>query len=59
MEQTMKPDDKVVLKSNWNVVYILLSIDGENATCLASDGKEVTLPLKHLEKWNASRAFGI
>lgn len=53
--------DKVVMKTNWSIIYIVLQfdIDNINAKILDPNGVEVTRPIIALEKYDAVRAFGL
>jgi hypothetical protein len=49
--QEFQPGDKVVLKNNNKIIYILLSINGPKALCLSPDNKEIELHVIGIEKY--------
>jgi hypothetical protein len=55
----LQPGDKIVLKNNWSIIYILNSIDNDIATCYSSKGEQVTFPVILIEKYDVVRTFGL
>ena len=54
--QELKPGDKVVLKNNNKIIYILLSIEGDKAVCLNPNNEKTELYLIAIQKYTPPAA---